>query len=478
MSAPQVTSPNPFDSGARDPWCPGCGHTLLIRALQKALAAGFDPHDVVLVTDIGCIGMADGLFRCHTVHGLHGRAPALAAGIAMTLPRPGMKVVVLMGDGGAAIGLQHVLECARLNVDLTLVVSNNQNYGMTGGQQSAYTLPGVRTTTSPGGAVLDAFDLARMLEPFGVPRVRVPATDRDALGEALARSLDHRGFSYLEVLTWCPSYAGKLNPDSVTPRDLSALFEARGQPTGVWPGGEARPVMRFEGAPRPRSAEPLPVTSAHRLEGVVHLLVAGSAGKGVQSAAEVFARAAVRAGLHVALRSEYPVTVGKGFSASQLCLSARPLGSPVAEHWDLALVCSPEGWAYVRERQAGIRRLVLDASLADGAPGGGPVPVDPTAVGAVPHTVTRLWLAAPRELGYRPANPEAGEEPQRGARTARPPALVERADFVKGDARGAAFAALAWALKEQGWFDLDALRAEVERVSHEGQRRSLLAALE
>lgn len=173
-----TTPDRAFASSVKDPWCPGCGHTLVVKALQRVLGARFGTHDVVLVTDIGCIGMADGLFRCHTVHGLHGRAPALAAGIAMTLPRPGMKVVVLLGDGGAAIGLQHILECARLNVDLCMVVCNNQNYGMTGGQQSAYTLPGVRTTTSPAGVVGTAYDLCKLLASFGVPRARVLANQR------------------------------------------------------------------------------------------------------------------------------------------------------------------------------------------------------------------------------------------------------------------------------------------------------------
>ena len=94
-----------FVSGAPDPWCPGCGHTSVVRSLQEAMARTKNPHDTVLVTDIGCVGMADRLFTCHTVHGLHGRAPALGTGIAIS-SSPHVKVVVLMGDGGAAIGLR------------------------------------------------------------------------------------------------------------------------------------------------------------------------------------------------------------------------------------------------------------------------------------------------------------------------------------------------------------------------------------
>ena len=85
-----------FASAGKDPWCHGCGHTSVIRFIQNGLAKRFDPKKVVLVTDIGCIGMADSLFTCHTVHGLHGRAPAIGSGIAMSLRDPSKKVVVLM----------------------------------------------------------------------------------------------------------------------------------------------------------------------------------------------------------------------------------------------------------------------------------------------------------------------------------------------------------------------------------------------
>ena len=467
-----TTPARSFTSSARDPWCPGCGHTLVIRALQRVLSARFDTHDVVLVTDIGCIGMADGLFRCHTVHGLHGRSPALAAGIAMTLPRPDMKVVVLLGDGGAAIGLQHILECARLNVDLCMVVCNNQNYGMTGGQQSAYTLPGVRTTTSPGGAVGTAYDLCKLLESFGVPRARVLANQRDSLTEQLDAAVAHEGFAFVEVLEWCPSYAGKLNPETITPAELERVFTAQGQSPGVWPATSTRPVFHFEPKPRPRLPQSIPTTGAHTLEGEVHLLLAGSAGKGVQSAAEIFARAAIAAGLHVALRSEYPVTVGRGFSASHLVLADHPIESPVSSSWDLALVCSSEGLAYVREHRGDIRRLVADRGLAHGHSEQDLYPVDPTGVGALPHRISRMWLATPTQHGWGSVAPGAPEpDPP-------PPTLVELADFDRADPKGAAFAALVWSLRQHGWFDRELLATEVQRVANPKQRESLQRALD
>jgi 2-oxoglutarate ferredoxin oxidoreductase subunit beta len=90
---------------------PGCGHGVAVKNLSKALTAlGFAPLDVVVVSDIGCSGLVDPLFATHTIHGLHGRAPALGLGISLGLTNPDKKVIVIQGDGGVTIGLQHVLE--------------------------------------------------------------------------------------------------------------------------------------------------------------------------------------------------------------------------------------------------------------------------------------------------------------------------------------------------------------------------------
>ena len=99
---------------------------------------GFSGKDVVIVSDIGCSGLFDTFFNTHAFHGLHGRALTYATGIKMA--RPDLKVVVTMGDGGLGIGGAHVLSTCRRNIDLTLLVLNNFNYGMTGGQCSS-TIP-------------------------------------------------------------------------------------------------------------------------------------------------------------------------------------------------------------------------------------------------------------------------------------------------------------------------------------------------
>jgi len=127
-----------FLTDKKFPFCPGCGHGISIHALNKALKElNYNPKDIIVVSDIGCSGLIDPLFATHTIHGLHGRSPALGIGVAMGLSTNNKKkIIAFIGDGGSTIGLQHILEDARRNVDMTLIVLNNLLYGMTGGQIS------------------------------------------------------------------------------------------------------------------------------------------------------------------------------------------------------------------------------------------------------------------------------------------------------------------------------------------------------
>ncbi|MDP7330963.1 MAG: thiamine pyrophosphate-dependent enzyme, partial [Candidatus Marinimicrobia bacterium] len=119
-------------------FCPGCSHGKILEALSNSLKQqGLGPSEVVIVTDIGCVGLSDKYFVTHAFHGLHGRAITYASGIKMQ--NPDLKVVVLIGDGGCGIGGHHLLNAARLNTDVNVLVFNNFNFGMTGGQHSVTT---------------------------------------------------------------------------------------------------------------------------------------------------------------------------------------------------------------------------------------------------------------------------------------------------------------------------------------------------
>lgn len=340
-------------------WCKGCGHINVVSALLDTISKQLNPNKVVIVTDIGCIGMADSQFDCHTVHGLHGRAPAIAAGIAMTKKHD--KVIVLMGDGGASIGIQHILECARLNINLLIIICNNQNYGMTGGQHSSFTLPGIKTTDNQYN--INAFDIISLLAVFKVTRARIASTDIH-LREYLTRCLSYNGFSLIETLNYCPSYTGKYNPGKLDPENINSFFKKSGQKTGFWESDCCKAPYFFLSSGKKLKLESQKIKFESCLQGSVRLLLAGSAGEGVQSAVEIFCQAAIISGLNCAYTGEYPVTVGKGFSAAYAVISREPILFTGSEYFDLALITSNEGYVFMEKRIDIIKQIVLDKSLS------------------------------------------------------------------------------------------------------------------
>ena len=195
------------------PFCKGCSHRLVAKNTDKALEIlGLDPLDVILVTDIGCHGIIDRRFETHTVHGLHGRSVALAAGISAALTHTDKKVLVFIGDGGATIGMNHLVAAAHRNFDMTVVLHNNMLYGMTGGQQSDLTPGSFHVQATMDGFTQDFLDLSEMVHNAGAAySSRIVA--KGDFSEKLAEAIKVDGFSMLEVLEICPAYGIKHNID-------------------------------------------------------------------------------------------------------------------------------------------------------------------------------------------------------------------------------------------------------------------------
>jgi len=196
-------------------WCPGCGDGIILRAYTEALVElDLAPKDVVTVTGIGCWGKADDYLSTQAFHGTHGRALAFATGIK--LGNPDLTVVTLMGDGDAVtIGGNHFIHAARRNIDLTAIVANNYNYGMTGGQYSATTPLESKTTTSPKGMPEPGFDVCLLAEAAGANFVaRTTAYHAGALKNLIKEAITHKGLSLVEVISPCPTYFGRFNGQS------------------------------------------------------------------------------------------------------------------------------------------------------------------------------------------------------------------------------------------------------------------------
>lgn len=193
-------------------WCSGCGLGTDMRSIVKAFEIlNLDPDKTVLVSGIGCSSRMPAYVNVNTVHTTHGRAIAFATGIK--LARPELTVVVVSGDGDAsAIGGNHLIHACRRNLDLTLIVLNNSNYGMTSGQYSPLTPLGSIATTSPYGNVEASFDLCEVAKACGATFVARSTTYHfEMITKQVVKGINHKGFSFLEVISQCPTYFGRFN---------------------------------------------------------------------------------------------------------------------------------------------------------------------------------------------------------------------------------------------------------------------------
>ena len=193
-------------------WCPGCGNGILMRDVAQAIDnLGLEQDKVVIVSGFGCSSRAAGYMDFNTIHTTHGRAIAFATGIKMA--RPELTVIVITGDGDcSAIGGNHLIHAARRNIDLTVVVFNNNIYGMTGGQFSPTTPTGSFATTAPYGSIDRTFDLVKLATGAGATyAARGDAYHGPQTIQLIQNGIAHKGFSVIDCVSICPTYYGRKN---------------------------------------------------------------------------------------------------------------------------------------------------------------------------------------------------------------------------------------------------------------------------
>ena len=193
-------------------WCSGCGNGIVMSAWARAMEKmGLDKDKCIGVSGIGCSSRITGYLDLNTLHTAHGRALPFATGAKMC--RPDMDVFVFSGDGDcAAIGGNHFIHSCRRNMDMTLIVMNNNIYGMTGGQFSPLTPLGHKGTTAPYGSVDRSFDLCSLAIGAGATFVaRGDIYHAKQLTDLIIAAHDHKGFSVIEVLASCPISYGRRN---------------------------------------------------------------------------------------------------------------------------------------------------------------------------------------------------------------------------------------------------------------------------
>jgi 2-oxoglutarate ferredoxin oxidoreductase subunit beta len=199
-----------YDSTDPIAWCPGCGNFGILNAIKEAFAdMETDPADVLLVSGIGQAAKLPHYIKCNCFNGLHGRALPVALGARAA--NKDLKIIVTTGDGDCyGEGGNHLIHNIRRNPDITVIVHNNQIYGLTKGQASPTTDTGYRTPVQTEGVELEPLHALSMAIVLGAPFVARGFTkEKDQLQDLIKKAVKHRGFSLLEVLRPCVSFNKK-----------------------------------------------------------------------------------------------------------------------------------------------------------------------------------------------------------------------------------------------------------------------------
>ena len=346
-------------------FCPGCAHDRILHALDKTFQnmelAG---HQTVIVSDIGCSGLFDTFFHTHALHGLHGRALTYATGLKMA--RPELQVIVTMGDGGLGIGGAHLLAACRRNLDITLLILNNFNFGMTGGQFSA---------TTPAEAQVGSDFLNRMEKPLDICRVtssagaayvaRSSAYQKD-LAQKIESAFRFEGFAVLDIWGVCPgryTKRNRLTPQTID-KSLAKLPPADG-PVDANTRKEYGRHYRELAADCKQAAPLLKIEAIFDPPDSVRqeVILLGNAGQRIITAGEILCLAGLTAGLRVTQKNEYNITVMRGHSISEIILSPYEIGYTGIERPTVILALSQEG---VDRRVRIFNRLDSDTMIIKG----------------------------------------------------------------------------------------------------------------
>ncbi|MCL5267340.1 MAG: thiamine pyrophosphate-dependent enzyme [Bacteroidetes bacterium] len=364
---------------AKFPFCKGCGHHHITHAINDALVKlDAEPRHVNITSDIGCVGLVDVLFdSVHSFHTTHGRSTAFAAGIEIAdsvLADSKLKNIVVIGDGGAMIGLLHIVNAAQLNVDVTVILYNNFLFGMTGGQNSSFSPPDFVTATTPRGNIIPPIDIIALLEGANAGFLaRKTATDAD-LSDTIAKAIAYPGFALVEVLELCTEYA--LRGNSIRGNKLAEIIPGKVMELGII--SDKRDKVEFGKAyknkfPRPEKTAELKESGivpryGNSLEKKTGIVIAGTAGERVQSSAYMLVQAAVLCGANATQKNDNPVTQGSGFSLSEIVMSREEIYYTSIDKPDIIIASSEDG---VRElaaqgvfSRAGVdTMIIIDDSL-------------------------------------------------------------------------------------------------------------------
>ncbi|MCK4793297.1 MAG: 2-oxoacid:acceptor oxidoreductase family protein [Desulfobacteraceae bacterium] len=320
---------NSLLNSSRPPvFCPGCSYERITHALDQAFQGmGLRGNQIAIVSDIGCSGLFDTFYHTHALHGLHGRALTYATGLKMA--RPELTVVVIMGDGGVGIGGAHFLSACRRNLDLTLLILNNFNYGMTGGQFSPTTPPEAHVGSGFLNRLERPLDACQVASSAGAAYVTRCSSYRKDLAEEIQRAIRYRGFSVIDIWGICTGRYTRRN--KLTPKLIEEALGKLPPKQGVVVENVREEYGQHY---RDVAASQKPVSPPAKIEakfsppepGRQEVIILGGAGQRIITAGEILCFAGLTAGLKVTQKNEYDITVLRGPSISEVILSPEEIG--------------------------------------------------------------------------------------------------------------------------------------------------------
>ena len=326
-------------------FCPGCSHDRITQTLDRAFQnMGLKGEEIVIVTDIGCSGLFDTFFNTHAFHGLHGRALTYATGLKMAQPE--LNVIVTMGDGGLGIGGAHVLSACRRNLDVTLLVLNNFNFGMTGGQFSATTPSGAQVGSGFLNRLELPFDICRVAASAGAAYVRRCSGFAKNLWQEIENAVRFEGFSVLDIWGICPGRYTKRN--KLTPRIIEESLAKMPPIKNPVPENQREEYgSRYRDLAAGQKQVSPPKTMRAQFDQNerkrMEVVILGSAGQRIITAGEILCLAGLTAGFQTTQKNEYNITVLRGPSITEVILSPQAIGYTGIERPNVILALSQEG---------------------------------------------------------------------------------------------------------------------------------------
>jgi 2-oxoglutarate ferredoxin oxidoreductase subunit beta len=231
-AGPKLTAKE-FKSDQEVRWCPGCGDYAILASMQSLMPElGLDRERIVFISGIGCAARFPYYMQTYGMHSIHGRAPAIATGLAVT--RPDLSVWVVTGDGDAlSIGGNHLIHALRRNVNVKILLFNNQIYGLTKGQYSPTSVRGTVSGSTPAGSVDYPFNpLSVALGAEATFVARAIDTDKPGLTNVLRRAAAHRGTAFVEIYQNCNIYNDGAF-DFAREQKENRLYLEHGSPAGA-----------------------------------------------------------------------------------------------------------------------------------------------------------------------------------------------------------------------------------------------------